>query len=130
MDIKSIIIIILIKFMSITTKEELREIVKEWLKYDTEISTFQTEIKTLKTAKKKLSDVLLSVMKEHNLNEFEINNGSIINKKTKVKTPINSKTLITILKDYDKEKAEEITEFILSNREEKIKETIKKITYK
>jgi prefoldin subunit 5 len=130
MDIKSIIIIILIKFMSITTKEELREIVKEWLKYDTEISAFQTEIKTLKTAKKKLSDVLLSVMKEHNLNEFEINNGSIINKKTKVKTPINSKTLITILKDYDKEKAEEITEFILSNREEKIKETIKKITYK
>jgi prefoldin subunit 5 len=116
--------------MSITTKEELREIVKEWLKYDTEISAFQTEIKTLKTAKKKLSDVLLSVMKEHNLNEFEINNGSIINKKTKVKTPINSKTLITILKDYDKEKAEEITEFILSNREEKIKETIKKITYK
>jgi len=50
-------------------------------------------------------------------------------KKSKVKKPINGKTLMSVLQEYYKsnpQTAEEVTKFIMDNREEQIKETIKR----
>jgi hypothetical protein len=50
-------------------------------------------------------------------------------KKNKLKKPINTKMLLQTLKKYYTDNptiADEVTEYILSNREEVIKETIKR----
>ena len=50
-------------------------------------------------------------------------------KKNKVKKPISGKTLLAALQNYYKDNAnlaEEITKHVMDNREEQIKETIKR----
>jgi membrane protein insertase Oxa1/YidC/SpoIIIJ len=111
------------------TKEELVLNIKEWIKMDTEITKLQQEIKDRKNKKKKLSEELMNVMKKNEIDCFDINGGSLVYKQSKVKKPINAKTLISTLQTYFSStpaKAEEITKFILDNREEQIKETIKR----
>lgn len=111
------------------TKEELVANIKEWIKIDTEISQLQTEIKTRKNKKKQLSETLMNTMKKNEIDCFDINGGSLVYKKNTVKKPINAKTLISTLSNYFEStpaKAEELTKFILDNREEQVKETIKR----
>lgn len=112
------------------TKEDLIMNVKEWIKMDNEISAFQNEIKDRKNKKKQLTDRLVNVMKKNEIDCVDIKGGALIYKKTKTKKPINAKTLMTVLKDYYKNTnpqiAEELTKHILENREESVKETIKR----
>jgi predicted nucleic acid-binding Zn-ribbon protein len=111
------------------TKEELVTSIKEWIKMDTEISQLKTEIKNRKNKQKQLSESLMEVMKKNEIDCFDITGGSLVYKKNTVKKPINAKTLITTLKSYFEtapSKAEELTKFILDNREEQVKETIKR----
>jgi predicted nucleic acid-binding Zn-ribbon protein len=111
------------------TKEELVNNIKEWIKIDTEISNLQNEIKERKNKKKTLTQDLMVVMKKNSLDCFDINGGSLIYKKNKIKKPLNSKTLISSLQKYyssNPQQAEEITKYIMDNREEQIKETIKR----
>jgi len=71
---------------------------------------------------------LMKVMKTNKLDCFDINGGSILYKKNVSKKPINSKTLIQLLNQYydSTSKAEELTKYIMDNREEQVKETIKR----
>jgi|UniRef100_A0A6C0DG26 hypothetical protein len=111
------------------TKEELITNIKEWIKIDNEILKLQTEIKERKNKKKTLSETLMTVMKKNEIDCFDINGGALIYKQNKVKKPINSKTLMSVLQNYYKNEpkhAEELTKYILDNREEQIKETIKR----
>jgi len=111
------------------TKEELVANIKEWIKIDTEISQLQTEIKSRKNKKKQLSETLMNTMKKNEIDCFDINGGSLVYKKNTVKKPINAKTLISTLSSYFEStpaNAEELTKFILDNREEQVKETIKR----
>jgi hypothetical protein len=111
------------------TKEELVTNIKEWIKIDTDIAKLQSELKERKLAKKKLSDELMNVMKKNEIDCFDINGGSLVYKKNKTKKPINAKTLASVLKSYYESQpaiAEEVTKYIMENREEKITETIKR----
>lgn len=112
------------------TKEELIANVKEWIKMDTEIIHFQNEIKDRKNKKKQLTDRLVNVMKKNEIDCVDIKGGALIYKKTVTKKPINAKSLMIVLKDYYKnvnpQIAEELTKHILENREETVKETIKR----
>jgi hypothetical protein len=110
------------------TKGELVNNIKEWIKLDNEISKLQIEIKERKNRKKQISDDLMKVMKTNNLDCFDINGGSILYKKNVSKKPINSKTLIGLLNKYydSSTQAEELTKYIMDNREEQVKETIKR----
>jgi len=110
------------------TKEELVNNIKEWMRIDTEITKLQKELKERKNIKKVLTDSLVMVMKKNEIDCFDINGGSLVYKKNKTKKPINGKTLMAALQNYystDINKAEDLTKFILENREEKINETIK-----
>jgi hypothetical protein len=53
-------------------------------------------------------------------------------KKNVVKKPVNSKTLLSSLQKYykDQNMAEDLTKYIMDNREEQTKETIKRKIYK
>jgi hypothetical protein len=113
----------------IDTKEELVNNVKEWIKIDNEISKLKLEIKDKNNKKKLLSNNLLNVMKSNDIDCFDINGGAIIYKKTKVKKPITGKILLKTLENYFKNDiptAQDITKHILDNREEQIKESIKR----
>ena len=72
-------------------------------------------------------------MKKNEIDCFDINDGSLVYKQSKVKKPINSKTLLTSLQSYYKDNpkiAEDLTKHVMDNREEQIKETIKRKIHK
>ena len=111
------------------TKEELVTNIKEWIKVDNEIAQLKLEIKNRTDNKKKLSLNLVNVMKSNQIDCFDINGGSLVYKKSTVKTAINGKSLLEALQIYyknDVKTAEELTQHILDSRKEQIKETIKR----
>lgn len=111
------------------TKEELITNIKEWIKIDNEIIQLQKEVKERRTLKKNLSDSLMITMKKNEIDCFDINGGSIVYKKNKIKKPLNGKSLMAALQKYYETKpqqAEEVTKFVMENREEQVKEIIKR----
>ena len=113
----------------VETKEELIQNIKEWIKIDNDINKLNKELKELKLKQKLFTKNLVNVMKTNQLECFDINDGRIMYKKNKLKKPINTKMLLQTLKNYYTDNptiANEVTEYILSNREEVIKETIKR----
>lgn len=113
----------------VETKEELIQNIKEWIKIDNEINKLNKELKEFKQKQKLFTKNLVTVMKTNQLECFDINDGRIMYKKNKLKKPINTKMLLQTLKNYYTDNptiADEVTEYILSNREEVIKETIKR----
>ena len=110
-------------------KEQLVNNIKEWIKIDNEINKMKSEIKERNNKKKSLTENLVNVMKTNSIDCFDINGGALIYKKNKVKKPLSGKTLLTALQNYYKTEpqlAEEITKHVMSNREEQVKETIKR----
>ena len=111
------------------TKDELIQRIKDWLKIENDIIRLNKEMKELKKKQKTLTNSLVNVMKINKLDCFDINGGKILYKKSISKKPINSKMLLNTLKTYfstNPSTADEVTEFILNNRENVVKETIKR----
>jgi hypothetical protein len=111
------------------TKEQLVNNIKEWIKMDSEIADLKSQIKDKNNKKKTLTDNLVNVMKSNKIDCFDINGGALIYKTSKVKKPINGKTLLAALQNYYKTEpkmAEDLTKHIMGSREEQIKETIKR----
>jgi hypothetical protein len=111
------------------TKEQLVNNIKEWIKIDNEIAQLKNDIKEKNNKKKELTNNLVTVMKTNEIDCFDINGGSLVYKKNKVKKPINGKTLLVALKNYYKTEpaiAEELAKHVMDSREEQIKEVIKR----
>ena len=112
-----------------TTKDQLVNNIKEWIKMDGEISQLKAEIKERTNKKKLLTENLVTVMKTNKIDCFDINGGALVYKTSKVKKPINGKSLLAALQKYyksDAQIAEDITKHVLDSREEQVKETIKR----
>ena len=111
------------------TKEQLVNNIKEWIKMDAEISELKAQIKERTNKKKTLTENLVIVMKTNKIDCFDINGGALVYKTSKVKKPINGKTLLSALQNYyksDPKAAEDIAKHVMDSREEQIKETIKR----
>jgi hypothetical protein len=111
------------------TKDQLVNNIKEWIKIDNEISKLRSEIKERNALKKTLTSDLVTVMKTNQIDCFDINGGALVYKTSKVKKPINGKMLLKTLQNYyktDTNSAEELTKYIMENREENVKETIRR----
>ena len=111
------------------TKEQLVNNIKEWIKIDNEIAQLKNDIKEKNNKKKELTNNLVTVMKTNEIDCFDINGGSLVYKKNKIKKPINGKTLLIALKNYYKTEpaiAEELAKHVMDSREEQIKEVIKR----
>lgn len=115
-------------------KEQLIKHIKEWVKKDNEIRALQNEVNARKAEKKILSASLVNIMKENEIDCFNVNDGQITYSKKNIKKPISKKLLLNLLSKYyngDSSKANELNNYILENREEAVKETIhRKITDK
>ena len=109
------------------TKEQLIKTIREWVKIDNEIRALQKETKKRLDDKKNISKNLMDVMKNNEIDCFDLKDGQIMYTKKNVKKPINKKSLLEILANYcegDVAKAGEINDFIMENREEVVKENI------
>ena len=108
-------------------KSQIMEQIKKWVKIDNEMRTLKQELNNRKKAKEAISNNLLTVMKENEIDRFDINDGRIEYAKRNVKKAITKKMLLNILSQYyegDDEKATDMNNYILQNREETSKEVI------
>lgn len=112
-------------------KELLIELIKEWMNLETSLHLLKKETKIKNQQKKQLSEQLITIMKPCQIDRFDIQGGSLIYKKNKSKKPLNKKTLQSILQSFYPEKpemAQQLSQYILENREETVKDVIKHIT--
>jgi hypothetical protein len=116
--------------MEAVDKAKLKEVVKEWIRIDNELKEIARITKEKKARIKELNQSLMGVMKTSNIDSVNTSNdGMIMYVKNKVKGPINKKHLLETLGQLfgeEPEKAVEITNYILENREEKVREVIKR----
>ena len=107
------------------SKSLLVNSIKEWIIINNKILSLQKSLKELRNEKKKISNTLISVMENNNIDEFDINNGKLIYRKTKVKAPITKEYLTNMLEKYFEKYPEvdtnDVGNFLLENRH--IKET-------
>lgn len=111
------------------TKEQLVKTIKEWVKIDNDIRKLQQEIAKRKNEKKSISNNLMNIMKQNEIDCFDINDGQIYYSKKNIKKPITKKVLMNTLSKFykgDINKATELNNFIIENREEVVKETIER----
>jgi len=103
--------------------------VKEWIQVDSEITTINASLKDKKKQKKDLTDMLVLLMKEQDIEVVKLNDGSIELKKNKVKTPINQTHLKKCLSNFveDDTQVNNMVTCIYKNRDEKVKESIKRV---
>lgn len=109
------------------SKDNLVNAIKIWVKKDNEIRQLKKEERIRKKEQKEISETLMAIMKENEIDEFDLKDGKLVYTKKNVKKPITKKGLLDILKRYyndDTKKADELNNFIMENREEKIVETI------
>ena len=111
------------------TKEELITYIKEWMKIEKDMKDLQKEIKAHRERKKVLTENLVIIMKNNEIDCFDINKGKLIYTKNKVKSTINKPYLLDALSKYFENdpniQVDEVSKFIMENRAEKIKENIR-----
>ena len=120
-------------YTQMETKEQLIKCVKEWVRIDNEIRQLQKEQAARKTEKKNISKDLMEVMRKNEIDCFDLKDGQLMYTKKNVKKPITKKNLIGILANFyggNVEKAVELNEFIMENREEVVKESIVRKVFK
>ena len=110
------------------TKDQLIQNIKQWMHADNAIKALQSELKKHRETKKTLTDNLVDIMKDNEIDCFDVKNGKLIYTQRKAKAPLNKKTLLSALEKAfpgNVEKAEELSNFILETREESVKESIR-----
>jgi hypothetical protein len=110
------------------TKDQVKDYLRQWIRIENEITTLSTEIKKRKLIHQQLSISLLDNMRKNAIDCFDITNGKIVYSKVKTRAPLNNGQIRTALTTYykdDADKANNLTEFLLSSRIEKTRESIK-----
>ncbi len=108
-------------------KQELITHIRAWIRVENEIKQLTNELKKRRELKQRLTGSLLQVMKSNDIDCFDVNNGQLIYSRTRVKAPLNRGQLLSALIKYynDNDTAKEMSEFLLSERAEKVKESIR-----
>ena len=81
-------------------KEILITTIKEWVECEKKIKEYNNEMKEIKNKKKILSKTLVDVMKNNDIDCFDINNGKILHRTSKTKAPVSKEYLSQILEKY------------------------------
>ena len=108
-------------------KQLVRQQIRDWVKLDDESEQLKKRLRQINQTKKEMSSKLLALMKEQDIDEFDLNQeGKLIRKEKKTKASLNKKQLNdSLFKYYNNEvDAKKATDFILSTRLEKVSETL------
>lgn len=108
-------------------KNKLIDIVRNWINVDNQLSKLNSMTRQLRLEKKKINMEMIQVMKEKEIDIFDLKEGQIRYKTEKRKEPLNQKRLLDILSKYpvleDTQKIA-LNDFIFQNRNEIVTETI------
>jgi hypothetical protein len=110
-------------------KDQVVENIKEWIQIDNELKEISKVAKERRERKKELTNNLVDIMKNNEIDCFDVKDDKLIYTKNKVKSTLSKKTLMTALQNYykdDPQQGQQVTEFLLNSREEKIKESIRR----
>ncbi len=102
--------------------------IKEWLGLDQEIRAINRQLKEKRAEKRQITDSLVTVMRSHEIDCFDVTSGKLLYTRRKIKGPLSKKHLVTSLLQYfsnDPSVAKELGEYILASRAEKVKEGIR-----
>jgi hypothetical protein len=110
-------------------KERIVEIVKEWIQVDNDMKELQKILREKRSEKKELSDILVDVMRNNEIDEFDVSEkeGKLVYKKKVSKSGLTKKYMMEQLEEYFKEEPEEgnkLMEYLIENRKENVKESI------
>jgi len=108
-------------------KDKIIETVKEWIQIDNDIKEYQKKIREKREDKKMLSTILIDVMRNNEIDCFDVNDGALVYSKRKVKSSLTKKSIMDTLANMfedDMEKVKVIADQLYANREEKEKEVI------
>lgn len=111
------------------SNNDLIENIKEWIQLDSTIREYQADMRAMRKRKTELTNTLVDVMKDKDIDVFDINNGKLIYSQYKYTAPLSKKHLLNSLGSlfaHDPEKIEQISNHILNSREVKIKEKIRR----
>lgn len=104
--------------------------VKEWFKIDNELRVLQSEIKLRKERKKELTDALVNVLRDSEIDGWNTKEGKLEYVKTKTKTSLNKQHIRAALAKFinSEDQVDAMTQFIYESRGVKEKESIKRKT--
>jgi len=111
------------------SKNYLIDSIKEWIQLDSDMRECQADMRSMRKRKNELTNVLVDVMKDKEIDVFDINNGKLIYSQYKYTAPLSKKHLLNSLGNLfsgDPEKIEQISNHILNSREVKVKEKIRR----
>ena len=112
-----------------TTKEDVVNSIKQWIQIDKELKVLQREIKIRRDQKRKAADSLVMIMKENEIDCFDISEGKIIHTQNRVRSPLSKQHLLTALENYFAEnpavEADDVGKYILESRSIKTKDNIR-----
>ena len=103
-------------------KETLIQTIKQWVKNDRDMNALKKELAKRREEQKKITQTLISIMREQELPEADIAYVQKTQKKS-----ISKKSIFPILTRYykgDATKVAELSQFIFDNRETVIQEKI------
>lgn len=102
--------------------------VKEWFKIDNELRVLQAEIKLRKERKKHLTDALVNVLRDSDIDGWNTKEGKLEYVKTKTKTALNKQHIRAALAKFitSEDQVDAMTQFIYESRGVKEKESIKR----
>ena len=110
-------------------REKLKKEVRQYIERDDKIKAINKAAKDFRKQKEKLSDSILETMKKFEINDMNIKSGKLTYNERKTKKPLNKKNLLSGLTLYfrdDVEKAKNCSEFVLENREDVSKVSLKR----
>tara|TARA_B100001142_G_C13806077_1_gene450777 strand:+ start:188 stop:544 length:357 start_codon:yes stop_codon:yes gene_type:complete len=111
------------------TKDDVVSCIKNWMKADKELKLLQKEIKNRRENKKKYSEQLVEIMKDNEIDSFDISEGKIMHTQSKVRAPLSKQHLIESLEKYFANdpsiEADQLSKFIMDSRGVKVKDDIR-----
>ena len=98
-------------------KDQLIENVKTWLTIDNDIKKLQKAVKNKRKEKKELTENLVNIMNQRDIDCMNTAQGQLIKTTKKTKAPLSKKHLVNSIQTYfkdDGEKVQELCNYILN----------------
>tara|TARA_A100000164_G_C21720363_1_gene682603 strand:- start:170 stop:598 length:429 start_codon:yes stop_codon:yes gene_type:complete len=114
-------------------REKLKKEVRQYIELDDKIKALNKAAKEYRKTKDELSTSILETMKKFEINDMNIKSGKLTYNERTHKKPLNKKNLLSGLTLYfreDVDKAKDCSEFVLDNRDDVSKVSLKRIVNK
>ena len=112
---------------SVQNKQLLIETVKKWVEIDNKLRQVSDVAKKLRKEKKEKNEQMIKIMKENEIDNFEIKDGQIQYKKENKREPLTQKRLISILMEHpqlSEDQVLKLNQYVFECRKVTEKETV------